>query len=217
MWQRYFSELQSRYRYPKEYDSKRIGEHILEVKQVIKKGEFTENKIHNLKIVGEKIHHLILQPGEVFSFWKLIGQPTSKNNFREGRNLIKNHLSSGAGGGICQFSSILYYAALQAGLKIIERYPHSIDIYQEHERFTPLGSDCTVVYGYKDLQIQNCFSHPVQFKSFVSDNELCLHLVSAEKIFLNRIDFKYTNAEKGVWVETFAEGRLLCKNFYIRL
>ncbi|WP_073334237.1 VanW family protein [Chryseobacterium carnipullorum] len=216
LWQRYFDEQQSRYRYSKEYNSKRIGNHILEMKQAIKKGELNENKIHNLKVVSEKIHHLVIQPGEVFSFWKLVGKP-SKNNFKEGRNLIKNHISSGTGGGICQFSSILYYTALQAGLKIIERYPHSIDIYKDHERFTPLGSDCTVVYGYKDLQIQNHFHYPVQFTSFVNEEELHLHLVSPEKIILNTIDFKYTEIEKGVWVETFVEDRLLCKNFYIRL
>lgn len=215
--QRYFDGQQSRYRYASEYGTERIGGHVIELKQVIKKGVFSENKVHNLKVVSDKIHNLIIQPGEVFSFWKLIGNPTQKNHFKEGRNLIKNNISSGFGGGICQFSSILYYAALQAGLRIIERHPHSIDIYKEHERFTPLGSDCTVVYGYKDLQIQNQFQYPVQFQSFVNDNELHLHLVSPEKIILNPINFKYTEAEKGVWVETFADGRLLSKNFYIRL
>ncbi|WP_223606457.1 VanW family protein [Chryseobacterium sp. OSA05B] len=216
LWQRYFDERKSGHRYPTEYAAESIGEHIFKLRQVIKKGAFNDNKIHNLKVVSEKIHNLVIQPGEVFSFWKLIGKPTQKN-FKEGRNLIKNNISSGSGGGICQFSSILYYAALQTGLTIVERYPHSIDIYKEHERFTPLGSDCTVVYGYKDLQIMNNFSHPVQFQSFVSNDELHLCLVSPVKIILNSIDFKYTEAEKGVWVETFADGRFLGKNFYIRL
>lgn len=215
--QRYFHELQSHYRYPNQYVADRIGEHIFDLTQVIRKGEFSENKIHNLKVVSDKIHNLVIQPGEVFSFWKLVGKANQKNHFKEGRNLIKNNISSGTGGGICQFSSILYYAALQAGLKIIERYPHSIDIYREHERFTPLGSDCTVVYGYKDLQIQNIFSYPIQFQSLVSNDELQLSLISPEKIHLNTIHFKYTEEEKGIWVETFADGRFLCKNFYIRL
>ena len=217
LWQRYFDERKANHRYPAEYAAEKIGEHMFELRQVIKKGAFNDNKIHNLKVVSEKIHNLVIQPGEVFSFWKLIGKPTQKNHFKEGRNLIKNNISSGSGGGICQFSSILYYAALQAGLTIVERYPHSIDIYKEHERFTPLGSDCTVVYGYKDLQIRNSFSYPVQFQSFVSNDELHLSLVSPEKIILNSIDFKYTEAEKGVWVETFADRGFLGKNFYIRL
>ncbi|MFN1216760.1 VanW family protein [Chryseobacterium kwangjuense] len=215
--QRYLEEQKSGHRYSDKYHQEHIGNHRIELRQPIKKGAFNENKIHNLKVVSDKIHHLVIYPGEVFSFWKLIGKPTERNNFKEGRNLIKNAVSSSTGGGICQFSSILYYASLQAGLTVIERYPHSIDIYKEDERFTPLGADSTVVYGYKDLQIKNNFSHPVQYQSLVSDDELHLSIISPEKMILNEIDFKYTETDQGVWVETFSDGRLFSKNFYIRL
>lgn len=215
--QRYFDEQKTQYSYSKNYSLEKIGEYEIELRQIIKKGEFHENKVHNLKIVGEKINNLIINPNEVFSFWKLIGKPSEKNHFKEGRNLIKNNISSDFGGGICQFSSILYFLALQSGLKIIERFPHSIDIYKDHERFTPLGSDCTVVYGYKDLQIRNSFSFPVQLKCFVSDEELSVYLLSPKEIVLNKIDFNYSETENGVWVETVKDGKTLFKNFYIRL
>lgn len=215
--QRYLDEQKNNYTYPQEYRSENIGEYSVQLKQVIKSGAFHHNKIHNLKVVGDKIHNLIIHPGEVFSFWKMIGKPSAKNNFKEGRNLINNTISSDFGGGICQFSSILYYLALQSGLKVLERYPHSMDIYKEEERFTPLGSDCTVVYGYKDLQIQNSFSFPVQFKCEIQDDELCLSLISPEEVILNEIEFKYHEIEKGVWVETVSNSRTLFKNFYIRL
>ncbi|MGE8554806.1 MAG: VanW family protein [Chryseobacterium jejuense] len=215
--QRYLDEQKNNYTYPQEYRSENIGEYSVQLKQVIKSGAFHHNKIHNLKVVGDKIHNLILHPGEVFSFWKMIGKPSAKNNFKEGRNLINNTISSDFGGGICQFSSILYYLALQSGLKVLERYPHSMDIYKEEERFTPLGSDCTVVYGYKDLQIQNSFPFPVQFKCEIQDDELCLSLISPKEVILNEIEFKYHEIEKGVWVETVRNSRTLFKNFYIRL
>lgn len=214
---RYINESKAQYSYPKYYSSENIGEYKTELRQIIRKGEFYENKLHNLKIVGEKINHLIIHPNEVFSFWKLIGKPNEKNNFKEGRNLIKNNISSDFGGGICQFSSILYFLALKSGLKIIERYPHSIDIYKDHERFTPLGSDCTVVYGYKDLQFQNTFSFPVQLQYFVNDEELYVCFLSPKEIVLNTIDFNYSETENGVWVETLQNGKVLLKNFYIRL
>lgn len=215
--QRYFDEQKAQYSYSKNYSLEDIGEYKIELSQIIRKGEFHENKVHNLWIVGNKINHLIIKPNEVFSFWKLIGKPSENNGFKEGRNLIKNNISSDFGGGICQFSSILYFLALQSGLKIIERFPHSIDIYKENERFTPLGSDCTVVYGYKDLQIQNPFSFPIQLRCSVSEEELSLSLISPNKIILNTIDFKYSEAEKGVWVETLSNNKTLLKNFYIRL
>ncbi len=215
--QRYFNEQITQYSHSKNYSSEKIGEYKIELRQVIKKGEFHDNKVHNLKIVGEKINNLIIYPNEVFSFWKLIGKPSEKNNFKEGRNLIKNDISSDFGGGICQFSSILYFLALQSGLKIIERFPHSIDIYKDNERFTPLGSDCTVVYGYKDLQIQNPFSFPVQLRCFVNNENLSVCLLSPKEIVLNKIDFNYSETENGVWVETLQDGKVLLKNFYIRL
>lgn len=215
--QRYFDGQKNNYTYPKEYRPENIGEYSVKLKQPIKSGAFHHNKIHNLKVVGNKINNLVIHPGEVFSFWKMIGKPNEKNNFKEGRNLINNTISSDFGGGICQFSSILYHLALQSGLKILERYPHSMDIYKEEERFTPLGSDCTVVYGYKDLQIQNVFPFSLQFKCQVNDDELHLTLISSEKITLNEIEFKYFEAEKGVWVETKSNNQTLFKNFYIRL
>ncbi|MDN3691352.1 VanW family protein [Chryseobacterium tructae] len=215
--QRYIHEQRNKHIYPKEYRSEHIGEHSIQLRQIIKNASFHHNKIHNLKVVGDKINNLIIHPDEVFSFWKLIGKPNEKNNFKEGRNLINNTISSDFGGGICQFSSILYYGSLQSGLKILERYPHSMDIYKEDERFTPLGSDCTVVYGYKDLQVQNSFPFPIQFKCHINDSELHLSIISPDKLTLNEIEFKYHEIEKGVWVETLSNGQTLFKNFYIRL
>lgn len=215
--QRYLHEQKNNYSYPKKYAAEPIGSHSFTLRQIIKSGAFHHNKIHNLKVVGNKINNLVIHPGEVFSFWKMIGKPSEKNNFKEGRNLIRNNISSDFGGGICQFSSILYYLSLQSGLKVLERFPHSMDIYREEDRFTPLGADCTVVYGYKDLQIQNSFPFPVQLKCLVNDDELHLSLISPEKVTLNEIEFKYSEIEKGVWVETLSNATTLYKNFYIRL
>lgn len=169
--QRFFHENRNGKFYAKNYLNEDIGNYTVEFKQNIRKGDFYENKIHNLKIVCEKINNMIIQPNEVFSFWKTVGKPSRKNKFKEGRNLIKNNISQDFGGGICQFSSILYYSALQSGLEIVERYPHSIDIYKENERFMPLGSDATVVFGYKDLQIKNNLLFPIQFKCWVKDDD----------------------------------------------
>lgn len=217
LWQRHFGERKNPFIYSKTFSQNLIGEFKTELKQAIRKGEFHENKIHNLKIVARKINYHIIQPNEVFSFWKTVGKPDLKNDFKRGRNLINNKISDDFGGGICQFSSIIYFLALQSGLKIIERHAHSIDIYKEDERVTPLGSDSTVAFGYKDLQIQNTFLFPIQLYAVVDEDELVLNLLSPEKIYLNKISFNYLNVEKGVWVETILNDDSLLKNFYIRL
>lgn len=215
--QRIFHEKKSGFLFAKSYLNNDIGGYSVEFKQIIRKGDFHENKIHNLKIVCEKINNIIIQPNEVFSFWKTVGKPSRKNNFKEGRNLINDTISQDFGGGICQFSSILYYSALQSGLEIVERHSHSIDIYKEDERFTPLGSDSTIVFGYKDLKIKNNLLIPIQFKCWVHENELHLIIRSQNEIKINAIHFKYQEINNGVWVETLNNDQTLFKNFYIRL
>lgn len=101
--QRQFHDHKNSFIYSKTFNESLIGEFKTEIKQVIRKGEFHKNKIHNLKIVADKINNLVIQPNEVFSFWKTVGKPDAKNNFKQGRNLIQNKISNNFGGGICQF------------------------------------------------------------------------------------------------------------------
>ncbi|UFH33622.1 VanW family protein [Chryseobacterium sp. C-71] len=215
--QRIFHEQKKPHLYAENYLNEDIGDYSVEFKQVIRRGDFHENKIHNLKIVCEKVNNLIIQPNEVFSFWKIVGKPSRKNKFKEVRNLAKNNISQDFGGGICQFSSILYYSALQNGLEIVERHSRSIEIYKENERFTPLGADAIVVFGYKDLQMKNSLLFQVQFRCYVQENELYLSILSQDEIQLSTILFKYKEFNNGVFAETLNNDQTLFKNFYIRL
>ena len=215
--QRIFKDRNRKVNFCNSYELENIGDFEFELVQPIKEGLLNENKIHNLKLVGEKINNLIIKPNEVFSFWNLIGKPTAKNNFKKGRNLINGNISEDFGGGICQFSSILYHVALQTGFQILERYPHSMDIYKEDERFTPLGADATVVYGYKDLQFKNVYNFPIQLKSDVTPKSIQLRLFAEKNIALKNVHFKYDIVEGGVNVETVVENQTIFKNFYIRL
>lgn len=46
--------------------------------------QLQENKITNLKIAVSKIDGIIINPGEVFSFWKLVGKTTRNKGYIEG-------------------------------------------------------------------------------------------------------------------------------------
>lgn len=183
--------------------------------QEIKPGLFFDNKVHNLKTASNKITSVQIQPNSVFSFWKIVGTPNEKNGFKKGRNIIKGKVSEEIGGGLCQISSIVYITALKANLEITERYNHSVDIYREEDRFTPLGADATVVYGYKDLRIRNNFNFPVQFRfTFTNDNQLICHLESLEKIDENRLDFIRNYKENTIEVETQVNSEYHCVSVY---
>lgn len=157
--------------------------------QEIKQGQFFENKFHNIQHASKKIESIIIEPQEIFSFWKIIGNTTVKNNYKVGRNIVNGKITEQIGGGICQLSSIIYLTALKANLKIIERHNHSVDIYNEADRFTPLGADSTVVYGYKDLRIKNNLKYPIQFKFEFNNNFITCKLVAQTEIISFEIEF----------------------------
>ena len=162
----------------------------LSLSQPIRKNNFSENKKHNLRLAIQFLQNKIIEPNQILSFWHLIPRPISKNGFKKGRNLLNNQLDVDYGGGLCQLSGILYHLSLQAGLEIVERHPHSMDIYTEENRYTPLGSDATVVYGYKDLRIKNSFSFPIAFRFEIKEEEIVTHFCAAGKIEKCELEFE---------------------------
>lgn len=96
------------------------------------------------------------------------------------------------GGGVCQVSGLIYHVSLLAGLVIEERHNHSIDLYTDETRFSPLGLDATVVFGYKDLRIQNKYSFPIKFEFLIADHTIEIKLISSEEIPLQQLKIDLT-------------------------
>ena len=55
------------------------------------------------------------------------------------------------GGGICQVSTTAFRAAVNSGLKIIERYPHAFPV----KYYNPQGFDSTIYPPHPDLRFLN--------------------------------------------------------------
>lgn len=186
----------------------------ISTRQQIMPGTFYDNKVHNIKTGAIKIASVQMQPNQVFSFWKIVGAPNERNGFKKGRNIVKGKVSEEIGGGLCQLSSIVYTTALKANLKITERYNHSVDIYKEEDRFTPLGSDATVVYGYKDLRFENNFPFPIQFSFSFFDDQIVCNLESLEAIEEKKLNFIRNYKEKHIEVATTINSEHHCISVY---
>lgn len=113
------------------------------------------NKVTNLHLAGQTMNGLILKPGEVFSFWKLVGKPTKRKGYLEGIVLCNGSFYPGTGGGLCQLSNLIYWMTLHTRLTVTERWRHNYDVFPDSNRTQPFGSGATVSYNYIDLQIQN--------------------------------------------------------------
>lgn len=163
----------------------------IELTQPIIANVWLENKKHNFRQAAQQVNAVTLQPGRVFSFWKTVGNPTANKGYKTGRNLVNGQVSETYGGGLCQLSGILYHTSLLAGLAIVERHNHSVDLYANGEtRFTPLGADATVAFGYKDLRVANPFGFAVRFEVEVGAEKLVCRLRSEEPINAQFIEFQ---------------------------
>jgi vancomycin resistance protein VanW len=118
-------------------------------------------KERNVTLAASRIDRVILQPGETFSYHRLIGWPSWIRGFRNGLELRDGKMSSGLGGGCCQISNLLYLLALRAGLEIVERHRHALDLFPDHGRTVPFGCGATVFYNSADLKFRNPHPFPV--------------------------------------------------------
>lgn len=95
----------------------------------------TPNRVDNISLTCEKINNTIIKKGETFSFCDTIGEVSSNTGYKEATVLdAKGNHFNGIGGGYCQVSSTLYNAVLAVnGLEVVERHPHSKQVYYVDE------------------------------------------------------------------------------------
>jgi vancomycin resistance protein VanW len=188
-----------------------------EICQPIMPSALFENKLKNLDLGAGRINLSLVGLNQSWSFWHYVQQPTLQNGFVVGRNLVNGKLTRQVGGGLCQLSSLLYHLALSVGFQIEERHAHSIDIYQEHERFTPLGADATVVWGFKDLRLTNPHPTEIVFECFVKGNFLTgrvysrVHLPKYETAFVRE-----KMSDQRVLVNTLVNQKQYSQTVYVQ-
>lgn len=130
------------------------------------------NKIINLKLAAKKLDGVVLYPGETFSYWKLIGNPTKAKGYAEGMILICGSFKGAIGGGLCQLSNLIYWMTIHTPLTVTERYRHSYDVFLDVNRTQPFGSGATCYYNYRDLMIKNNTNIPFQLKIRLNETHL---------------------------------------------
>ena len=133
-----------------------------------------ENKAVNLALAAPRVSGVLIRPGQVFSFWHLVGACTARKGYREGLTISGGQTRSGVGGGMCQFTNLLHWLVLHSPLDIVEHHHHdAYDLFPDFGRQVPFGVGTSIVYNYLDYRFRNNTDQTFQLVVYTTDTYLC--------------------------------------------
>lgn len=136
--------------------------------------QLQENKAVNLSIAAPKIDHVLIRPGEIFSFWYLVGKTSVKNGYKEGLTISAGKTSPGVGGGMCQMTNLIHWMILHSDMEIVEHHHHDrYDLFPDYQRKIPFGTGTSIVYNYLDYRFKNTTDRTYQLIVYTTPEYLC--------------------------------------------
>ncbi len=116
------------------------------------------NRIYNISLASGRLNGVLVKPGETFSFAKSVGDISKLTGYKEAYVIQNGRTVLGDGGGVCQVSTTLFRAAINAGLPIVERNPHAYRVHYYEDDSGP-GIDAAVYVPSVDLKFKNDTKH----------------------------------------------------------
>lgn len=135
----------------------------LGIKELVGQGTSTffhsiENRVYNIDLSSSRINGYLIAPDAVFSFNDAVGDISSLTGYKAAYVIKEGKTVLGDGGGVCQVSTTLFRAALNAGLPIVERWAHAYRV-GYYEQDSPPGIDATIFIPVNDLKFKNDTGH----------------------------------------------------------
>ena len=166
--------------------------------------QLQENKAVNLAIAAPNVNGILIRPGETFSFWKLVGNPSPRKGYQEGLTIYNAQTKAGIGGGMCQFTNLIHWMVLHTPLEITEHHHHDgFDLFPDFNRQIPFGTGTSIAYNYVDYRFRNTTEQTFQLIVYVTDTHLCgelrstaplsvkYHIASEEECFVRENGIVY--------------------------
>ncbi|HAI22894.1 TPA: hypothetical protein DCP77_02485 [Candidatus Collierbacteria bacterium] len=111
-------------------------------------------RVFNVNLAASRINSTIVAPGEEFSFNDAVGDISKASGYQSAYIISGGKTVLGDGGGVCQVSTTVFRAALNAGLTITERKAHAYRV-GYYEQDSKPGIDATVYNPTADLKFLN--------------------------------------------------------------
>ena len=143
------------------------------IKELIGRGESNfkgspKNRRHNIKIGADHLNGLLIKPDEEFSLVKTLGSIGPEAGYLPELVIKGNKTIPEYGGGLCQISTTTFRVALDTGLPILERRPHSYRV----SYYEPAGMDAAIYNPRPDLRFLNDTGNWILFQTKISGDNL---------------------------------------------
>lgn len=125
-----------------------------------------QGRIDNVILAASRSNGVLVAPNEVFSFNKTIGDVSAFTGYKQAYVIENGKTILGDGGGVCQVSTTLFRAVLNAGLPIVERHAHAYRVHY-YEEDGPPGIDATVYVPTVDFKFKNDTGHYLLIQNVV--------------------------------------------------
>lgn len=188
-----------------------ISEENLEslgLKELIGRGETNfikspTNRIHNINVGASAINGALIKPGGTFSTLSKLGSIDAASGYLEELVIKEDRTVPEFGGGLCQVSSTLFRAALNAGMNIVERRNHKYRVsYYE----PPIGMDATIYDPSPDFKFKNSYGSHILIQAKVVGTKISFELYGTKDSRVVEISepevFDYTDPGPPVTIET---------------
>lgn len=133
------------------------------------------NRIYNVNLTATKLNGVLIPPGEIFSFNKTVGDISAATGFKQAYVIKEGRTVLDDGGGVCQDSTTLFRAVLNAGLPVVARTAHAYRVGYYEQGFPP-GLDATVFYPSVDFQFKNDTAHHILIQAYTQGLTLYIDL-----------------------------------------
>jgi len=130
-------------------------------------------RIFNVTLAASRLNGILVKPGEVFSFNNALGDVSAFTGYKQAYVIENGRTVLGDGGGVCQVSTTLFRAILNAGLPVIERTAHAYRV-GYYEEDSPPGFDATVFSPSPDLKFKNDTGNYILIQTVVDPDILRL-------------------------------------------
>lgn len=165
--------------------------------------QLQKNKVKNLELASKKIDGIIVNPGEEFSFWNLVGNATKRKGYLEGLVISNSQMKKGVGGGLCQMANMIHWLVLHTPLTVTELHHHSDALFPDVKRRVPFGTGTSISYKALDYRFKNTTEYPVQIRVWLDETFLYGEIRSTvqlnEKYKIVEEDNHYAKDEDGIF------------------